>query len=64
MQAHKTTKQWRAPLIDVGDGSGDCFFALPDEIVTSLGVQEGDVLEVEQLTEGKLVLRKQATTES
>lgn len=64
MQAHETTKQWRAPLIDVGDGSGDGFFALPDEIVTSLGVREGDVLEVEQLTEGKLVLRKQATTES
>jgi hypothetical protein len=64
MQAHEATKQWRVPLIDVGDGSGDCILELPDEVVTSLGWREGDVLEVEQLTKGEFVLRKKATTES
>jgi hypothetical protein len=36
--------KWKATLIDTGDGSGDAFVELPDDLLASLGWEVGDTL--------------------
>lgn len=39
-------RPFTAPLIDVGDGSGDMLVPLHDEVLEALGMSEGDTVEL------------------
>lgn len=45
MNTKKTT--WTVSLKDAGDGSGDAILEFPDELVSLLGWQLGDQLDVQ-----------------
>ena len=44
--------KWLATLIDAGDGSGDCFIELPDDLMSQLGWKLGDTLDFEVADRG------------
>lgn len=44
-------------LIDVGDGSGDCYVEFPKELLEKLDWHEGDVINVDIVDE-QLILTK------
>ena len=39
--------RWHAKLIDTGDGSGDAFIELPDDLLHHLGWKLGDIIELD-----------------
>lgn len=47
-------------LIDTFDGSGDQFLPLPDELMQRMGWQIGDVLDLNVLTDGLQLSRKES----
>lgn len=49
--------KWIVTLIDPEDGSGDAVLPLPDDLLSSLGWEEGDELSI-ALEEKKVILRK------
>lgn len=49
---------WEAKLVDAGDDSGDVVLELPDELLTQLGWDEDDTLEVSVHNNQIAVVRK------
>ena len=52
------SKSYTTTLKDCGDGSGDCFVTIPQEILDGLGWVEGDVVELELTEEKTIIIRK------
>jgi len=49
---------YQVVAIDAGDGSGDIFVPLPDELLSQLGWKEGDTVHIQALPDGVLKVSK------
>ena len=56
----ESNKVWKLTLIEAGDGSGDALIVLSDELLTTVGWVEADLLEIEQV-EKCIVIKKHDT---
>lgn len=54
---HAAIKPFTATLIDTGDGTGDAYLPLTDEVVEELGWKEGDAITL-SFIDGALVMVK------
>lgn len=50
--------KWETTLVDVGDGSGDCYVEFPDALLDQLNWKLGDVIDVSLDDQGKIIARK------
>ena len=50
------TQRWTVKCQDPADGSGDVIVDLPPELVTALGLDDGDILSIEKI-DGVIVLK-------
>jgi antitoxin ChpS len=53
------TQSWTVKCQDPADGSGDVIVDLPSDLVTALGLKEGDTLTIEKI-DGVIVLKPTA----
>lgn len=58
----ESNKVWKLTLIEAGDGSGDALVELPDDLLTTVGWVEGDLLEIEQAEKKCIVIKKHDTS--
>lgn len=58
----ESNKVWKLTLIEAGDGSGDALVELPDDLLTTVGWVEGDLLEIEQVEKKCIVIKKHDTS--
>lgn len=49
---------YRLPLVDTGDGSGDAFLPLPDDVLVALGWNIGDTLSINVVDQKEIQIRK------
>jgi hypothetical protein len=54
---NKSPKKWDLTLLDTGDGSGDGYIELPEELLQEIGWIEDDVIDCE-IVNGQLRLTK------
>lgn len=49
---------WHTTIQDADDGSGDGILELPSDLLMQLGWKEGDLLTIEKMDSGELILRR------
>lgn len=58
MNSKKPPKKWIVELKDCGDGTGDCYIELPEELIKKDGLKIGDTFDLEVKDGCALLMKK------